>query len=388
MCILKIQSASQSFKAYAEKCTMPIVSVKDAGEVRLKAKGELWKKNRISFDVSDSEWNNFPGSVDDAIVFLTKHKSELEELMAMPGITDACLDFALWSRLDGNFVTQTDFIPPDLMELCGALRIGIMMSIYDKNAFDEVENENLDRTITDYTRIIETNPEDSEAYFKRGTAKGVKGDLDGAIADLNRAIEINPKYGGAYTNIGLARKKMGDLDGAIAAYNRAIEFNPEISEAYSGLADCNYLKSNWVEALSAYRRNSELTKHGELQDYCQLSIWIIRTRLGEGQAADKELADHLEKGWNSAPNDWVSKVAGHLLGTVTEADLFAAAGTPESHKADCQFCEAWYYAGMKKILLGDKKAATEDFRKCLATKQNHFTEFKFAEAELNALAKP
>ena len=57
--------------------------------------------------------------------------------MAMPGITDACLDFALWSRLDGNIVLQVDSIPPDLLELCGALRIGIMMSIYDKKFFEE-----------------------------------------------------------------------------------------------------------------------------------------------------------------------------------------------------------------------------------------------------------
>jgi len=142
MCILKIQSASQSFKAYAEKCTMPIVSVRDAGEVRLKAKGELWKENGISFDVSDSEWDNFPGCIDDAIVFLTKHKLELAELMAIPGITDAYLDFALWSRLDGNFVTQTDSIPPELVELCGALRIGIMMSIYDKRFFEEEDESN------------------------------------------------------------------------------------------------------------------------------------------------------------------------------------------------------------------------------------------------------
>ena len=137
MCILKIESAGQSFKAYAEKCTMPIVSVKDAGEVRLKAKGELWKKNRISFDVSAKEWDDFPGQVDDTILFLKTHKSELAELMAMPGITDACLDFALWSRLDGNIVLQVDSIPPDLLELCGALRIGIMMSIYDKKFFEE-----------------------------------------------------------------------------------------------------------------------------------------------------------------------------------------------------------------------------------------------------------
>ncbi len=180
----------------------------------------------------------------------------------------------------------------------------------------------------------------------------------------------------------------GDLDGAIAEFSKAIEISPEDSEAYYCLAGCNYLKSNWKDALSAYGRASELSKQGSEQDYSQLFIWIIRTRLGEGQAADKELAAHLEKVGNTTTNEWIRKVAGHLLGKVTEADLIAAAASPDARKKSGQICEAWYYIGMKKLLSGDKKTATEDFYKCLDTKRDEFTEFQFAEAELNALAKP
>ena len=50
-------------------------------------------------------------------------------------------------------------------------------------------------------------------------------------------------------------------------------------------------------------------------------------------------------------------------------------------------CEAWFYAGMKKLLGGDKAAAANYFKKCLATEQKDFTEYLLAEAELKALEK-
>jgi lipoprotein NlpI len=83
----------------------------------------------------------------------------------------------------------------------------------------------------------------------------------------------------------------------------------------------------------------------------------------------------------------VSKVAGHLLGKVPEADLFAAAKSPDPHKERCRLCEAWFYAGMKRLLGGDKAAAAADFQKCLATGEKTFSEYRFAAAELKALGQ-
>jgi len=243
----------------------------------------------------------------------------------------------------------------------------------------------LDGAIADFTRDIEINPKSLESYSNRGYAKQAKGDLDGAIADYNQTIEINPKYSMAYYGRGNVKKAKGDLDGAMADYNRVIEINPKISEAYYGLAECNYIKSNWADALSEFRLASELTKQRGSQDYYQLFIWIIRARIGEKEAADKELAAYLEKRSKAAPNDWVSKVAGHLLGSVNEAALFAATDSPDIQQKNGQFCEACYYAGMKKLLSGDKKSAADYFRKCLATKLNDCAELHFAQAELKAL---
>ena len=141
----------------------------------------------------------------------------------------------------------------------------------------------------------------------------------------------------------------------------------------------------WAAALADYRHFCELSESS--QDYPCLSIWLIRARLGETEAASKELSTYLDKRQKATTSDWFSKVAEHLLGKVSEADLFAAAASPDAKKDSGQHCEAWFYAGMKKLFSGDKKTAADYFHKCLATEQKDFTEFQLAQSELKALGK-
>jgi len=85
------------------------------------------------------------------------------------------------------------------------------------------------------------------------------------------------------------------------------------------------------------------------------------------------------------PGDWSSKIAGLLLDKVTEADFFAAAGSPDTERDHGQHCEAWYFVGMKQLLGGDKKRAGDCFGKCLATGMFGYTEYALAQAELKKL---
>jgi len=188
------------------------------------------------------------------------------------------------------------------------------------------------------------------AHKHRGVAKKAKGDLEGAIADYNRAIELDPKYSAAYFHRGIAKQAKGDLKGAIDDINGAIE-----------------------------RNNQDF--------YPRLFLWLMRSRLGETDAANKELAAFLDKRRNATPEEWTSKVAGYLLGNASEADLFAAAKSSDAKKERSLFCEAWFFAAMRKLLGGDKAAAADYFRKCIATGQTNFVEYQLAKSELKALTK-
>jgi len=135
MCFLKIYSDTDSFKVFlADNPDLPIYSCFDKGEP--KSRNKLYESNRISFDVSQKEWDDFKGQVNDAILFLEKYSAQIKKLFATHLVTDACLDFPLWSRLDKNIVNQNDYIPKELIRIAGDLNLSIEMSIYALDAFD------------------------------------------------------------------------------------------------------------------------------------------------------------------------------------------------------------------------------------------------------------
>jgi lipoprotein NlpI len=193
-------------------------------------------------------------------------------------------------------------------------------------------------------------------HFKDGNAKVAKGDLDGAIADYSSAIQADPKYANALLMRGGIKQVKGDVEGASADYNKVIELNPKIPGAYYNRGVLFFEKQNWKSALSDFQRYCELTERD--QDYARLQIWLTRARLGEKQTADKDLADYLGKRWNAPPGDWISKLAEFLLDKVPESELFAAVSSADEKKRREQFCEAWFYAGMKKLLKGDRPLVT------------------------------
>ncbi len=80
-------------------------------------------------------------------------------------------------------------------------------------------------------------------------------------------------------------------------------------------------------------------------------------------------------------------MAKFLLGQITEDELFAAAKTASPVEMTGQLCEAWFYAGKKKSLAGDRQSAASYFRKCLQTGRMDFEEYAFAKAELKVLGE-
>lgn len=66
-----------------------------------------------------------------------------------------------------------------------------------------------------YDKLIALEPDDSEAYFNRGAAKGMMMDISGSIKDYDKAIEFNQKYAEAYANRGFAKINLLTSNGII-----------------------------------------------------------------------------------------------------------------------------------------------------------------------------
>jgi lipoprotein NlpI len=250
---------------------------------------------------------------------------------------------------------------------------------YEGRGLVKQQKGDLDGAASDYNRALELDPKLADAYAGRGDIKFIRDDRDGAIADYSRALKFNPKLASIYCNRGVVKQRKGDVDGAIADYSQTLKLNPKFVHAYSSRGNANFLAHNWTDALRDYRLFCDSSK--ENQEYQRLFIWLIRSRLSERQAANKELAAYFK----AAPGSWASKVAAYFLGSLSDVDLLAAAASRDPKTDRGQHCEAWFYVGMKKFLAGDKPGAADCFKKCLATEQEIFTEYQFAKAELKAL---
>ena len=184
-------------------------------------------------------------------------------------------------------------------------------------------------------------------------ADNQQGDLDDAIADSTKSLELQPKDPLSYCNRGLALLGKGDLSGALSDLRNFVQLAPRDGEA----------------------------------DYARLYIWLIVTRQNPKAHADQELSDSILNDWNSTPEDLSTKIARYLLGHFSEANLIAAAASPDPIQDQGQHCKVWYFIGMKQLLSGEKPSAIESFRKALVTDKKDFCEYTFAQEELKSLGQ-
>ena len=98
-------------------------------------RGEQWNGKAMKFgglacDVSSRE--DMPGEVEDAIAFLKANSADLRRLASVPGIEWKSLDFGYDLRIgDGEFLFyQSEYLPPELLSLCGEFGMGIEISVY------------------------------------------------------------------------------------------------------------------------------------------------------------------------------------------------------------------------------------------------------------------
>ena len=87
-------------------------------------------------------------------------------------------------------------------------------------------------TKPEYTKALQLNPDNADAYWICGLAYANKGEDDLAIDDYTKALQLNPDLAAAYYSRGFAYDDKGKYDLAIADYTKALELNPNYADAY------------------------------------------------------------------------------------------------------------------------------------------------------------
>jgi tetratricopeptide (TPR) repeat protein len=100
-------------------------------------------------------------------------------------------------------------------------------------AENKYKNRDYLGSLTEYTRAIQLDPYNANAWCCRGVAYYRLGDCHNASIDYTRAIELDPNLSIAYYRRGFLHYISKDYGSAIADYNRSIDLNPNFALAYS-----------------------------------------------------------------------------------------------------------------------------------------------------------
>lgn len=115
-------------------------------------------------------------------------------------------------------------------------------------------DEEVDCPITDYTKAIESNPNDVTAYLARGTAHLKAFAFDSAIADFTKAIELQPNNDSAYAKRGSAHYENAEHGRAIVDFTKAVKINPRSALAHCNLGWSYEAVGNEKKAIAHYRK--------------------------------------------------------------------------------------------------------------------------------------
>ena len=102
------------------------------------------------------------------------------------------------------------------------------------------------------SRLIQSDPKNSDPYYQRGLRFYFLGVYDRAISDFDETIRLNPKHADAYHSRGWIWHKT-DLDKAIADYSEAIKFDSKDAAAYNDRGNAFYQKGEYEKAIADYK---------------------------------------------------------------------------------------------------------------------------------------
>jgi len=88
-----------------------------------------------------------------------------------------------------------------------------------------------DKALSDYSQVIALKPKDPQAYFVRGLLYDLLGKTDQAVQDYTAAISLNPNNADFYYYRGMGWEKLGNTDSARADYRNAVMYGRADAEA-------------------------------------------------------------------------------------------------------------------------------------------------------------
>jgi tetratricopeptide (TPR) repeat protein len=133
---------------------------------------------------------------------------------------------------------------------------------YSARAYYRMKHKNLKGALADYSKVLELNKEDEEAWLHRGLVKEWMNDFDGAFIDYTQSITLKLDYPKAWLVRANLLSKQNRPKDAIEDYTSALTWDGEYAQAYYNRARAfekiGKLKEACADVLLAERFNAKI----------------------------------------------------------------------------------------------------------------------------------
>lgn len=132
-CVLRISGEEFNPDKFLEMSTLVPYKVMHRGDQVCPVgprSDQVFEYGGFKCDVSEID-GNLEGQIADAIRFLKENRADLQKLRTETSVQSRWLDFGIDCRIDRRkVVVQGEYLPIELIKLCGELDIEIGISIY------------------------------------------------------------------------------------------------------------------------------------------------------------------------------------------------------------------------------------------------------------------
>ncbi len=218
----------------------------------------------------------------------------------------------------------------------------------------DLQLEDPQSALANYTRAIQLNPNLVIAYNNRGNLRQQIGDREGAIVDFSSVLEIDPDSATAYNNRAVVHADLGRSTEAIADYTQAIKLEPTFAGAYSNRGNAYSYLDRYPEAIADYTRSIELQPDFNITYLNRANMYRIQGDF-ELSLADFDRAIELNPRLAFAyyNRGVCHRQAGNHQQAITDYT--------RSIELDPQYHHAYYHRANARQYLGDKRGAIADY---------------------------
>lgn len=132
---------------------------------------------------------------------------------------------------------------------------------YCDSGLTKIELKDYKNALADYTKAIQLEPNNYDAYLGRGKVERLLKDYNNSIKDYTKAIELNPSDYKGYAGRGVSKFELKNYADSIDDYTKAIDINPNDGWVYLYRSNCKKELQDFKGAEQDRKKFDELTKY-------------------------------------------------------------------------------------------------------------------------------